>query len=157
VGSPQADFRSTFVTSTGFLLWRSLWVKARFGAVELTGGYQKFHTGGPRRASLFVYPFAANLVARAPGTTLRPYATIGAGAYGWEARFPTSLPDTQGVTAGWSFGASAGLGLEYYLRPRLALDLSVRYHDAASPGARAGLSGDRLRFYTVQLGHYARF
>ncbi len=157
LASPRDELGSSLGNSTGFLLWRSLWVKARFGMFEFTGGYQKFPAVTSGGGHLFVYPFALNLVARAPGATVRPYATFGGGAYGWEARFPTSLPDTQGVTSGWELGGTAGLGVEYYLRPRLALDLSVRYHECSSPGPRAHLGGSRLRFYTLQVGHYVRF
>lgn len=157
IGLPREGFASRFGTSTGISLWRSLWVKARRGPLQVEGGYQKFRSRTATGGTLFVYPLTAHLVVRAPEAMLRPYATLGAGAYGWEARFPTSLPDTQGVTSGWSFGQSAGIGVEYYLRPRVALDLSLRYHDCATPGARAELAGDRLRFVTVQAGHYFRF
>jgi opacity protein-like surface antigen len=157
LGYPREEFGESFDPTTGFLIWRNLWARARIGPVELLGGYQKFKSSTVDHGSLFVYPLTANLVLRGPEGVVRPYATVGAGAYGWEARFPTSLPDTQGVTSGWRFGQTAALGLEYYLRPRLALDLAVRYHDCKSPGERAGLEGGRLRFFTVQLGHYVRF
>lgn len=157
VGLPREEFGDGFGTSTGFALWRNFWVKARIGPVELLGGYQKFRSRSEAGGSMFVYPLTANVALRAPDAILRPYATLGAGAYGWEARFPTGLPDVQGVTSGWRFGQTAAIGLEYYLRPRVALDLSVRYHDCASPGGRAGLVDQRLRFVTVQAGHYLRF
>ena len=157
IGQPREQFGSVFGTSTGLLLWRNLWVKARLGPIELLGGYQKFRARSPAGGSLFVYPLTANVVLRAPDAMLRPYAELGAGAYGWESRTPTSLPDTQGVASGWSFGQTAAIGIEYYLRPRVALDLSVRYHDCKGPGEHAGLAGHRLRFFTMQVGHYLRF
>ena len=157
VGIPRQDFHDAFATSTGISLWHGVWLKARFGAVELMGGYQKFRSRSPAGGSLFVYPLTASVAVRAPDAMLRPYATLGGGLYGWESRFPTSLPDTQAVTSGWRVGGTAAIGLEYYLRSRVALDLSLRYHDCASPGERAGLAGDRLRFVTVQAGHYLRF
>jgi opacity protein-like surface antigen len=157
IGRPREEFGKAFGTSTGLSLWRNLWVKVRLGPIDLIAGYQKFHARSPAGGSLFVYPLTANVVLRAPDAMLRPYAELGAGAYGWEARSPTSLPDTQAVTSGWGFGQTAAIGVEYYLRPRVALDLSVRYHDCAGPGERAGITGDRMRFVTIQVGHYVRF
>ena len=157
IGIPLADFESGYKTSVGISLWRNFWAKARFGAIDLVGGYQKFHSKSPEGGSMFVYPFTVNFVVRAPDAMLRPYIEVGAGAYGWEARFPTSLPDTQGVTSGWGLGETAAVGVEYYLRPRVALDVAVRYHDCVGPGTRAGLESSRLRFLTVQIAHYLRF
>ncbi|MEO6461995.1 MAG: hypothetical protein ABIP29_02880, partial [Candidatus Eisenbacteria bacterium] len=41
VGVPREALADRFETSTGISLWRTLWVKARIGPVELVGGYQK--------------------------------------------------------------------------------------------------------------------
>ena len=157
VGVPRGALGDAYDTSVGFFFWRSLWVKGRIGAFELMGGYQKFHATDPAGGSLLVYPFTAGLAVRANDAVLRPYASMGAGAYGWEARSPSTLPDAQVVTSGWRFGVNAALGIEYYLRPRLALDLSVRLHDCGAPGERSGLGDEHLRFFTVQAGHYVRF
>ena len=67
------------------------------------------------------------------------------------------MSDSQLVTSGWSLGGNAGLGVEYYLRPKLALDVSMRVHEAVSPGAIAGIRERRLRFFTLWVGHYLRF
>jgi long-subunit fatty acid transport protein len=60
-------------------------------------------------------------------------------------------------TPGWSPGWNAGVGLEYYLRPRVAFDVGVRYHQATGPEAISKLGPDGLRFTTIWFGHYVRF
>jgi len=47
--------------------------------------------------------------------------------------------------------------MEYYLRPKVAFDLGVRYIDLAGPGSDAGFDSDRLRYVAIWAGHYVRF
>jgi hypothetical protein len=82
---------------------------------------------------------------------------LGAGAYGWESRRKLPASDTQYVNSGWGLGGNVGLGVEYYLRPKLALDVSAHVHEAVSPGEPAGIRERRLRFFTLWVGHYIRF
>ncbi|MCZ6915257.1 MAG: hypothetical protein O7I93_00640 [Gemmatimonadetes bacterium] len=168
---PQQRFGDVYGTSNGFLVWRNLWVKMRFGALEFLGGYQKFPRSDGLGGSLFVYPFTANLVLRAPDALFRPYASLGGGAYGWEARVKvdpaTSMFDTGGspvdpqqaqlVWSGWDVGLTASVGVEYYLRPRVALDVGLRYHATGGPGTEVGIDDGNLRFLTLWVGHYVRF
>ena len=157
VGFPRGDFADRYGSSVGFLLWRNLWVKVRFGALELSGGYQKFETQEKGAGSIFVYPITANVAVRGPEGLLRPYLTVGVGPSGWESR--QRIPGTKSkiVTSGWGGGAIASMGVEYYLRPKVAFDLGVRYTDLAGPGSGAGFDGDRLRAICLWAGHYVRF
>lgn len=157
VAYPRGEFSDAYGTSLGISLWRSFWAKARVGPVELVGGYQRFRRTGASRGSLFVYPITAGVTLRAPDAWLRPYAGLGAGAYGWESRVEIAAGDDQRATSGWNLGWTAAGGVEYYLRPRLALDVAVRYHSMKSPGAPAGLLDPRLSFVTLWVGHYVRF
>jgi opacity protein-like surface antigen len=152
---PQDAQRTMYRTSSSFSLSKGFWSKARFGAVEIVGGYQKFRRQD-RQGSVFVYPLTIHLVARAPEALFRPYVTAGTGAFGWETRFRVAA-DTQLVSSGWNIGYSAGVGVEYYLRPRVALDVAVRYQRSADIGGIAGQSGVPLRLVTVWIGHYVRF
>ncbi|MBI4503844.1 MAG: hypothetical protein HY700_22115 [Gemmatimonadetes bacterium] len=156
VGFPTDDFAAGFDRSTGISLWRNFWGKVRLGAFELIGGYQKFRRSGQTGGSLFVYPFTANVVARAPDGLFRPYVTGGTGVVGWESRVRIS-PEEQVVSSGWGLGWTAGLGIEYYLRTRVALDVAIRYYSSNGPGARAGLAGGNLNFFALWIGHYVRF
>ena len=61
------------------------------------------------------------------------------------------------MTSGWGGGAIGTLGMEYYLRPKVAFDLGVRYLDLAGPGSGAGFDSDRLRYIAIWAGHYVRF
>src|SRR5688572_28148671 len=54
IGIPLEEFDDGFETSTGISLWRNFWVKARFGALELLGGYQKFRSRAPEGGSFYV-------------------------------------------------------------------------------------------------------
>lgn len=157
VGFPQGDFGDTYANSFGFLLWRNFWVKLRFGAIEFSGGYQKFETPDDDVGSLFVYPFLAGLTLRGPEGLVRPYVTVGVGPSGWQSRQRVSGSDAKLLTSGWGAGAGASLGIEYYLRPKVAFDLGARYLDLAGPGTEAGLDEDRLRFIALWAGHYVRF
>lgn len=157
LGIPTRDFSEAYGTSTGISLWRNFWVKLRVGAIEILGGYQKFSRKPARQGSLFVYPITGNIVLRTPDALFRPYLSVGAGAYGWESRVRVLPGSSQLVTSGWHFGWTTGVGVEYYLRPKVALDVGVRYHLTPGPGSAAGISGDQLRFLTVWVGHYVRF
>lgn len=106
--------------------------------------------------SLFIYPLTASIVVRAPDALFRPYASVGGGAYGWDARTVTA-PGVREIITGWHPGWTAAAGLEYYLRPRVAFDVSLRYHATQGPGAQIGLPDKRLRFFGVWIGHYVRF
>jgi opacity protein-like surface antigen len=156
LGYPRGDFAGPYGSSTGISLWHNLWAKARFGAIEFTGGYQRFPRTEGVGGSLFVYPITANLVVRAPEALLRPYAVAGAGPSGWESRIRVPNSSAQLITSGWGLGWTAGVGVEYYLRPRVAFDVAVRYQDTPGPGD-AGMGGRRLHFMTLWAGHYVRF
>ena len=64
---------------------------------------------------------------------------------------------TQEVSSGWMLGWSAGVGVEYYLRTKVALDVGVRYYHGGSLPDRAQADGVDLRFLTVWIGHLLRF
>jgi opacity protein-like surface antigen len=51
-------------------------------------------------------------------------------------------------------GWEAGLGVEYYLRQRVAFDVAVRYFDTPGPG---DAGGKRLHHLNLWVGHYVRF
>jgi len=161
LGLPRGDFSDGYNSSTGISLWRNFWAKLRIGAIELIGGYQKFpRDRGPDdslpKGSLFVYPITANLVLRLPEALFRPYASIGGGLYGWESRVHVSDGEGQLVSSGWDLGWTPGVGIEYYLRPRVALDVALRYHMTGISVKGADTEED-LRFYTLWIGHYVRF
>jgi hypothetical protein len=157
VGFPMGDFSDSYGTSTGLLIWRGLWAKLRFGAVEFMGGYQKFSRNSPPDGSLFIYPITINLVARMPDALFRPYATIGAGMYGWESRLGGLPGGAQLVTSGWNGGWTAGVGVEYYLRPGVALDVALRQNFTSISGDVTGRQADNLNFLLLWIGHYIRF
>ena len=81
----------------------------------------------------------------------------------WSARQVAS--DSSGAeffANGWKRAWTASAGMEYYLRPRVAFDLGLRYHRAAIPGRPVerggiGTGADDLRFLTLWIGHYVRF
>ncbi len=156
VGIPQGDFDDTYDTSVGISLWRNFWAKLRLGAIELMAGYQKFPRGVDPDGSLFVYPITANFVIRAPDALFRPYVSMGGGLYGWEWR--VQVPEgAQLVDSGWDLGWTAGVGVEYYLRTRVAFDVALRFHSTEGPGARGDIDDDELRFFSLWFGHFLRF
>ncbi len=154
LGYPRGGFADRYGPSTGISLWRNFWAKVRFGGIEFLGGYQRFPRTEGAGGSLFVYPITANLVLRGPEGILRPYAVAGAGPSGWESRERIPNSDAQLLSSGWGMGWSTGLGVEYYLRQRIAFDVAVRYMDTPGPDAS---TGDRLHFITLWVGHYFRF
>ncbi len=156
LGFPTEGFSSLYGRSTGISLWRSFWGKVRLGAVELMGGYQKFHRTAGQGGALFVYPITANVVVRAPDALFRPYASLGAGAYGWDSRIYIN-PAERVMRVGWDLGWNGNVGFEYYLRPRVALDVGLRYHSTRGPGPDVGISDGKLRFFALWVGHYVRF
>ncbi|MGQ0704273.1 MAG: outer membrane protein [Gemmatimonadales bacterium] len=157
VAYPTGGFAENYPHSFGFSVWRNFWGKVRFGGLEAMGGYQRFRRSDGLGGTLVVYPFTASAVARMPEATLRPYATLGGGAYGWEARERIDQ-SIQQVASGWSLGWTGSVGVEYYLRLNLALDVAVRYHHMTrGPGAPAGVPEGPLRFYSLWIGHYLRF
>jgi hypothetical protein len=157
IAFPSGDFSSEYNTSVGFLLWRNFWVKARFGYFELGAGYQKFDTEEQGAGSIFVYPITAGFTVHGPEGLVRPYLTLAGGPSGWESHQAIPGTDSNTVTSGWGFGGIGAVGIEYYLRPKVAFDLGLRYLDLAGPGASAGLDSDRLRFFSIWAGHYIRF
>ena len=157
VAFPQEEFGDRYRNSVGFLLWRNLWLKARFGALELGGGYQKFSSVEEDAGSIFVYPITAGVTLRGPEGLVRPYLTLSGGPNGWDSRQRIPGTDSKIVTTGWGLGGVGAIGIEYYLRPKVAFDLGLRYLDLAGPGADAGLDSDRLRFFALWVGHYVRF
>ena len=157
VGFPRGDFASEYKTSVGFLLWRNFWIKMRFGSFELGGGYQKFETHEKGAGSVFIYPITANITLRGPEGLVRPYLTLGGGPSGWESHQSLTGTDARIVTSGWGGAATATLGIEYYLRPKVAFDLGLRYLDLPGPGANANLDSDRIQFLALWVGHYVRF
>jgi opacity protein-like surface antigen len=156
LGIPTGDLSGLYANSTGISLWRNFWAKLRFGPIELMGGYQRFKRTAGQGGSLFVFPLTANVVVRAPDALFRPYASIGGGAYGWDARTATA-PGVRQIVTGWDLGWTGAAGVEYYLRPRVAFDVSLRYHSTSGPGPLIGLPDKRLRFWGVWIGHYVRF
>lgn len=157
IAFPQKDFADQYKTSVGFLVWQNLWIKARFGYIELAGGYQRFETHEKDAGSIFAYPITAGLTVHGPEGHVRPYLTLAAGPSGWESRQRLVGTDSKIVTSGWGVGGIGTLGLEYYLRPKVAFDLGVRYLDLAGPGSDAGFDSDRLRTIAIWAGHYVRF
>ena len=156
LGYPRGRFADLYRSSTGISLLRNFWGKFRMGGIEFLGGYQRFGREEGPGGSLFVYPVTANFVLRAPGALFRPYLVAGGGPSGWESRVRVENSDAQLVSSGWGLGWTTGLGMEYYLRPRVAFDVAVRYLDTPGPGSRAGMP-ERLHFLTVWIGHYLRF
>lgn len=154
---PNGDFADQYATSKGYLLVKSLWGKLHFGPIELAGGYQRFEHQSDTPATLFVYPITGGLVFHPPRGRLRPYLGAGAGVYGWQSRVPTTTPRSYLASSGWSLGWNAQAGIEYYLRPRVALDVGVRLNDTHINSTSAGLSNDHLRFMSLWIGHYFRF
>jgi opacity protein-like surface antigen len=157
LGFPSGKASDVYNYSTGISLSRNLWAKLRLGSIELLAGYQKFSRGQDPDGSLFIYPITANYVLRAPDALFRPYVSVGGGAYGWESRIRAIDNHGQYVFSGWSPGWNVGVGIEYYLRVNVALDVGLRYHSTQRPGSKAGMSDDQLRFYTLWIGHYFRF
>lgn len=157
VGFPLGGFSDAFNTSVGFFVWRNLWAKVRFGAIEFLGGYQRFSRREAPGGSLFVYPFTTNVVLRAPDALFRPYVTIGGGAYGWESRIRVEEDGPQLVESGWDVGWTGSVGVEYYLRSGVALDVGLRYHSTGGPGDAAGLEDGNLNFLALWIGHFVRF
>lgn len=151
----RGDSADTFGSSVGVSVWRNLWVKVRYGWLELMGGYQKLTRDAGPSGSLFVYPIVGNVVVSLPDARWRPYLVFGGGAYGWESQIRAG-GDSQFETPGWSAGWNAGLGLEYYLRSHVAFDVGVRYHQAAGSQAVAKLGPAGLRFTSIWIGHYLR-
>ena len=157
ISVPKRKWANDFDTSVGISLWRNFWAKIRFGSVEFMGGYQKFSRGRTGEGSLFVYPITGNFVARMPDAWVRPYVTFGGGAYGWESRESLPTGDGKLVTSGWDLGWTVGGGIEYYLRPRVSLDLALRYHSTGISNPDTGGQDDEVQFLSVWIGHYVRF
>ncbi len=156
LGIPQGDLSGLYANSTGISLWRNFWGKVRFGAIEVMGGYQRFNRTAGQGGSLFVYPLTASIVVRAPDALFRPYASLGGGVYGWDARTVTG-PGVREIVTGWDLGWTGAAGVEYYLRPGVAFDVSLRHHSTTGPGPLIGLPDKRLQFWGVWIGHYVRF
>ena len=162
-GWPVGSFSETYEPGTGVSLWRNFGVKLRFlGYVEAVTGYQRFtRDRGPDESlpggSLIVYPIIVGGVVRAPnGWLYRPYASIGGGLYRWNK---TVLRDdgSQFKFVGWNLGWMPAVGIEYYLRPRVALDIGLRYHHTGIPAGVSDVGGGNLRFFTLWIGHFVRF
>ncbi|MFB3087133.1 MAG: outer membrane protein, partial [Acidiferrobacterales bacterium] len=157
IGLPRGDFSEVYNSSTGISLWRNFWAKLRVGAIEMVGGYQKFSRDrGPDdslpKGSLSIYPITANVVLRTPDALFRPYVSVGGGLYGWESSVRVSADGAQLLSSGWDLGWTPGVGIEYYLRPRVALDIGLRYHMTKIP-----VEDGHMRFFTLWIGHYVRF
>ena len=149
---PQDELGDVYGTSVGISFWRNLWGKFRVGAVEFLGGYQKLRQDD--ESALFVYPLTTSFVIRAPDRKFRPYVGGGVGMYGWESRIQNG-DGTRTLDNGWGPGWTATVGLEYYMRTKVAFDLGVHYHNTSASG---GLPGDPgMKFFTVWIGHYVRF
>ena len=78
-----------------------------------------------------------------------------AGRLGIRQRIPNS--EAKIITSGWGWAGTGSVGVEYYLRPKVAFDLALRFIDSAGPGSQAGLDDGRLRFLGLWAGHYIRF
>ncbi len=112
LGYPREGFNERYGSSIGISLWRNLWVKARFGGIEMVGGYQRFPRTEGAGGSLFVYPITANFVLRAPEALFRPYAVAGAGPSGWESRLRIPNSGAQLISSGWGVAWTGGIGME---------------------------------------------
>ena len=156
IAFPHGRFGGDYRNSAGFLLWRNFWVKARAGGLEMMAGYQRFRSEERGAGTFFVYPFTLQAVVHGPEGRIRPYASVGIGAYGWESRQRVPNTNYRILESGWGFGENIAAGFEYYLRPKLALDISLRFHDAAGPPETPGSEEHRLRFMTLWVGHYLR-
>lgn len=157
LGIPAGDFSNVYRVSTGFSVWRNLWVKFRLGWLEVLAGYQKFLRKQKPRGSLYIYPITGNVVLRLPDALFRPYLTLGGGWYWWQSQVSAPGDSLQYLASGRGLGTSVGVGVEYYLKTKVALDVGLRYHSSPGPGAKAGLNSSRLRFLTLWIGHYFRF
>ena len=86
--------------------------------------------------SIFSYPFTASVVLRGPEGTLRPYVTVGGGLGGWESRLRIPNTEAKIITSGWGWAGTGSVGVEYYLRSKVAFDLALRFIDSAGPGRK---------------------
>jgi hypothetical protein len=157
VASPLGGFSELYNTSFGFLIWRNLWAKLRFGAIEFLGGYQRFERTEAPGGAMFVYPVTTSIAIRAPDALFRPYVTLGGGVYGWEWRERIEEGGPQLVESGWDLGWTTSVGVEYYLRTGVALDVGLRYHSTAGPGETVGIDDGNLNFIALWIGHFVRF
>ena len=104
------------------------------------------------QGSLSIYPITANTVLRTPDALFRPYVSVGGGLYGWKSRVRVSADGAQLLSSGWDLGWTPGVGIEYYLQPRVALDIALRYHITTIP-----VEDGHMRFFALSIGHYVRF
>ena len=103
-----------------------------------------------------MYPIIVSGVVRAPnGWLYRPYASIGGGLYRWNSNV---LRDdgSQFQSVGWNVGWMPAVGIEYYLRPKVALDIGLRYHHTGIPAGVSDVGGGDLRYFNLWIGHYVR-
>lgn len=156
LASPTGAFSGGYKRSDGILVWANLWGKLRLGALEVGAGYQKFWRRTTGTGTMYVYPLTAAYVLRAPDALFRPYIGAGGGLYGWQARVPLPSSSSYTASSGWGLGGMMTAGVEYYLRPKMALDVGVRVHTMHIDGARAGLASNRLQFVSLWIGHYFR-
>ncbi len=106
---------------------------------------------------MVVYPITLNLVARAPNAWLfRPYIGAGGGAYRWKSKVGAGDGGTFAYS-GWNLGLIPTVGIEYYLRPKVAFDVGLRYHYTGVPASGADPADGNLRFIDLWIGHYVRF
>lgn len=154
---PEGELADEFDAGKGFSLWRSLWATMRIGKLEVGAGYQRFPRNAESNGLLYVYPLTLGFVSMGPGARFRPYLGGGVGAYGWQTRTPSGENRGYHGASGWSWGLHAKAGIEYYMRPTVALDLGVRLHRTHLDAAAAGLASDHLQFMQVWVGHYLRF
>jgi hypothetical protein len=162
IGWPIGDFSDVYSQSTGISLYNNFGVKIRRGWLELVTGYQRFprkqsSDGSQLEGSMVVYPITLNVVARAPNAWLfRPYIGAGGGAYGWKSKVGTSSGGTLAYS-GWDLGLMTTVGIEYYLRPKVAFDVGLRYHYTGVPASGPDPADADLRFIGLWIGHYVRF
>ena len=154
---PRGELAETYGTGRGLLVSRGVWASLRIGKVELGAGYQRFPRNDDPEGLLYVYPVTVGFVTMGPGARFRPYLGGGVGVYGWQTR--TALTDVGNYrgASGWSWGINGKFGVEYYMRPTVALDVGIRWHRTHLDGEAAGLASDHLQFASLWIGHYLRF
>lgn len=155
--NPSGAFADAYRRTSGALIFRSFWASLRIGKAELGTGYARFAGGPDSVGVLYLYPVTLGFVATGPGARWRPHIGAGGGVYGWQSRTPETSGGSYTAASGWEWGWNAQVGLEYYMRPNVALDLRMRWHWTRLDGAAAGLASDDLRFTSFLIGHYIRF
>jgi opacity protein-like surface antigen len=91
-----------------------------------------------------------------PDALFRPYVSAGGGIVGWESRIhqPTA---GQLLRSGWNPGWTGSIGIEYYMRMHVALDVAFRYYATTPAIVADGAAARPIKFGALYIGHYVRF